>query len=99
MTTASEERWIFPWHHLTAAHLTSAGGRDQLRLIFTGHEVTLKGYHLDDLSDPIATIRLAAVRPAPTKYSKSANKEPFIDSVQVTAVACTRDASTPKGSA
>ena len=97
VTTASEERWILPWHHLTAAHLTSAGGRDQLRLIFTGHEVTLKGYHLEGLSDLIATLRLAALRPAPTKYSKSADKEPFIDSVQVTAVASTRDASAPKG--
>jgi hypothetical protein len=97
VTTATGECWILPWHQLTAAHLTSAGGRDQLRLIFSGHEVTMKGHHLEGLSDLIATVRLATVRPAPTKYSKSADKEPFIDSIQVTAVASVRDASMPKG--
>jgi hypothetical protein len=99
VTTPAGESWVFPWHHLTSARLAVVEDRGELQLVFTSHKVTLRGFNLTPLRDLVATVRLATIRPAPTKYTKSAGDEPFIDSVEVTAVPSPRDASAAKGSA
>jgi len=84
VTAPAGESWVFPWHHLTSARLATVDDRDELQLVFTSHEVTLRGLNLTPLRDLVATVRLATIRPAPTKYTKAAGDEPFIDSVRVT---------------
>jgi hypothetical protein len=85
VATLSGESWVFPWSQLTSARLSEADDRDELLLMFASHEVVLRGLHLTPLRDLVATVRLAAVRAAPTKYTKAAGDEPFIDSVRVRA--------------
>lgn len=77
------ESWVFPWAHLTSARLTRPDDRDELRLVFTSHEVTLRGLNLAALRDLVATVRLATICPAPTKYARAAADQPFIDAVAV----------------
>lgn len=83
VATPTGESWVFPWSHLTSARLSHNGDRDELCLVFTSHEVTLRGLHLTLLRDLVATVRLATIRPAPTKYSRAAVDQPFIDAVTV----------------
>jgi hypothetical protein len=85
IVTATDEKWIFPWHQLTHAHLTRANDREQLALTFTSHVVTLRGRCFAPLADLVASLRLATVRPAPSKYGKSTDPEPFIDAITVAA--------------
>ena len=87
VATPGGESWVFPWSHLAAAHLRPTEARDELRLVFTHYEVLLRGLHLGPLRDLVATLRLAAVRPAPTKYTKNAGDEPFIESVTISPLA------------
>ena len=77
------ESWVFPWTHLAAAHLAKALDREQLRLIFTTHEVRLGGRNLTALRDLAAKLQLARVHPAPRKYDKAADGEPFLESIHV----------------
>jgi len=83
VVTSADERWIFPWHQLAFSHFTSAGGRDQLRLTFTSHIVTITGRDLGAFCDLIARAQLATVRPAPAKYAKATPAEPFVDALHV----------------
>lgn len=85
VVTSADERWIFPWHHLTAAQHTRGGDREELRLTFTSHVVTLRGRHLATLADLIGTTQLASVRVAPSKYGKASEAEPFVDALHVSA--------------
>lgn len=82
---SNDERWIFPWHQLANGHLSRAGDREQLALTFSSHVVTLRGRCLGPLADLVATLQLASVRPAPTKYAKSTDPEPFLDAISVAA--------------
>ena len=81
--TSANERWIFPWHQLASAQFSSAGGRDQLRLTFSSHLVTIAGRDLLAFCDLIARAQLATVRPAPTKYAKATPAEPFVEALHV----------------
>lgn len=85
VVTSADERWIFPWHHLAAAQHTRAGEREEIRLTFTSHLVTLRGRNLTPLADLIATTQLASLRVAPSKYGKAGEAEPFVESLQVAA--------------
>ena len=80
---SAPETWIFPWHQLTSAQFTTNAGRDRLVLSFTAHAVTLTGRDLDALCALIARLQLATLRPAPAKYAKASNAEPFIEALQV----------------
>lgn len=77
------ESWVFPWTHLAAAHLTKAPDREQLRLIFTTHDVRLGGRNLTALRDLAAKLELARVHPASRQYDKAADDEPFLESIRV----------------
>lgn len=90
--TPGGESWVFPWAHLTSACLSRSGDRDEMRLTFTSHEVTLRGLHLAALRDLVATVRLATIRPAPTKFARAAADQPFIDVVTVRALQATAEA-------
>ena len=80
--TSAQERWIFPWHQLASAQFT-AGVRDQLRLTFTSHLVTITGRDLLAFCDLVARTQLASIRPAPTKYAKATPNDPFVESLHV----------------
>lgn len=85
VVTSADERWIFPWHQLTAAQHTRAGEREELRLLFTSHVVTLRGRNFTALADLVASSQLASLRVAPSKYGKAGDAEPFVESLQVAA--------------
>jgi hypothetical protein len=85
VVTSADEKWIFPWHHLAVAHLTRSGEREELQLTFASHLVTIRGRNLGALAELVAAVRLATVRPAPGKYARSAEPEPFVDALLVTA--------------
>jgi hypothetical protein len=85
VVTSADERWIFPWHHLVAAQHVRANEREELRLTFTSHLVTLRGRNLTALADLVATAQLASLRVAPSKYGKAGDAEPFVDSLHVAA--------------
>ena len=85
VVTSADERWIFPWHHLTAAQHTRTGEREELCLTFTSHVVTLRGRHLTPLADLIGTTQLASLRVAPSKYGKAGDAEPFVETLHVAA--------------
>lgn len=80
---SSKQSWILPWHHLASARLAKGDERDELRLTFTDHEVTLVGRRLGVLAELIATSRLGAVRAAPAKYAKIVDTEPFIEVIHL----------------
>ena len=80
VATPTGESWVFPWSHLASARLSQTA--DELRLVFTTHEVTLRGLRLGPLRDLVATVRLATVRAAPAKHQR-ATDEPYIDGVTV----------------
>ena len=81
--TSAEEKWIFPWHHLTSAHLTRSAARDELKLTFTSHVVTLRGRNLGPLSDLVAAAQLASLRVAPSKHALATATDPFIDALHI----------------
>lgn len=83
VTTATGESWVFPWTQLAAAHFAKRDLHEHLRLVFTSHEVLLAGVNLAALRDLVATLQLARLQPAPTKYQKTADTEPFLESIQV----------------
>lgn len=85
VVTSADERWIFPWHQLTAAQHTRADEREELRLLFTSHVVTLRGRNLTALADLVASSQLASLRVAPSKYGKAGDAEPFVEALSVTA--------------
>lgn len=83
VTTNTGESWVFPWAHLAAAQFAKNDHREELRLMFTSHEIRLAGVNLAALRDLAATLQLARVRPTPKKYQKTVDAEPFIEAVQV----------------
>jgi hypothetical protein len=83
VVTSAQEKWIFPWHQLTSAQFSLAAGRERLLLTFTSHVVTLQGHDLTALCDLIARLQLASLRPAPAKYAKASNAEPFVETLLV----------------
>lgn len=84
VTTGTGETWVFPWCQLAVAHHAKTGEREQLRLVFTGHEVRLVGLNLTALRDLVAALQLARVNPAPDKYRPAADTEPFLEAIHVT---------------
>lgn len=87
ITATTGEDWVFPWSQLVSARLTHQTDRNELCLAFTSHEVTVRGLHLSELRNAVTTLRLAALRPAPTKYSRAAADQPFIETITVQAQA------------
>ena len=83
VVTSAHERWIFPWHQLATAQFSTSAGRDRLALSFTTHVVTLTGRDLEPLCDLVAHLQLSLLRPAPAKYAKASNAEPFVEGLQV----------------
>ncbi len=81
--TSSDEKWVFPWHHLAAAHFTRCGGREQILLTFTSHAVTLSGHNLGPLLDLLANVQLAILRTAPGKFARGVDDQPFVETLQV----------------
>lgn len=82
VATAGGETWVFPWAQLAVAHYAATDQRESLTLVFTSHEVRLVGVNLGALRDLVASLQLARVQPAPSKYEKT-DAEPFCESVQV----------------
>lgn len=85
VVTSSDEKWVFPWHHLTSAHFRRAEGREQIVLTFSSHVVTLQGHNLAALLDLVANVQLATLRTAPGKFAKGADDQPFVETLQVAA--------------
>ena len=83
VTTHTGESWVFPWTQLAAAHFAKNDQREELRLMFTSHEVRLAGVNFTALRALVATLQLARVHPTPRKYHKTVDAEPFIEVVQV----------------
>ena len=60
------------------------GDGDLASRLFHASVVTLTGRDLEPLCDLVAHLQLSLVRPAPAKYGKASNAEPFVEGLQVT---------------
>lgn len=84
VVSSADEKWVFPWHHLASAHFARTDGREQIVLTFSSHVVTLQGHNLAALLDLVANVQLATLRPAPGKFAKGADDQPFVETLHVT---------------
>ncbi|MDE3084382.1 MAG: hypothetical protein KGJ37_04065 [Verrucomicrobiota bacterium] len=92
--TLSGESWVLPWGHFVSAQHGEADGCEQLALLFTHHEVTLRGVRLAGLLPEIAASRLESVCELPEKFQRQAdNAEPFISRLFVRALNSSADGS------
>lgn len=83
IVTSADEKWVFPWHHLASAHFARTEGCERITLTFSSHVVTLQGHNLAALLDLVANVQLATLRPAPGKFAKGADDQPFVEALHV----------------
>lgn len=85
---SGDECWLLPWQHfIFGRHRIAEGDREQLILTFVTHEVTISGINLGELADEAAGLRLERLRAAAEKYLKSSGAGPFVERIEVQAVA------------
>jgi hypothetical protein len=61
----SKRTYVLPWNQF----LYAEGGDDELRLIFTTHDVLIKGYNLYSLLAPLAAHEIARLK-EPTRSDR-----------------------------
>ncbi len=66
---------IFSWSHFIKAKYEEAGKSKQVRMDFTGHEITIQGIHLEELLDNLAECRIRWLKEFPKAYRPSPMKE------------------------
>lgn len=70
LETASNGKFLFPYHHLVFAHLADAGdGSEALVLGFPSHEVTIQGKRLNPLLKALEDFSAAWVRVLPPRFA------------------------------
>ena len=62
---------------------SSGGSGDRLRLFFSTHDVTLTGYRLHKLLDPLRSGRIESIRALPSRYSNLRIEEAFVAEITI----------------
>ena len=74
------QTWILAWSRFSHAHLRG----EELILVFSDHEVEIRGQNLAHIMRDIATLHLECVRTIPVNYRPAVNdREPFINEIEV----------------
>lgn len=76
-------RWILPWAQFCHGRHRATESDESLVLVFTQHEVVLRGNGLGALADAAASLRLELIRAWPGEYRAAAGLTPFIRQIQV----------------
>ena len=79
------ELHLLPYGSLISAHLAPEGGsdkRDQLELVFASHDVTVIGFHLDEIALALQKTTCSVIRETNTASADFGDK-PAIKSITV----------------
>lgn len=74
-----KQTYVFPWSQF----LYAEGGNDEIRLIFSTHDILIKGRNLSSLASDLAAHRMAKLQ-APYRLDRFLNETgPFIREISV----------------